>query len=153
MTARAVVELRTIADELAEIPRSGMIAAAKAVKAIAREEGDRYGRITNASKKGVRLRAVDIDVRAPAGAVAIRVQGLPVGPWVWADQGTSGHPIRRRKRRPVGNTKAGRRRFDMRTMTVDHPGGSGRHVWDVVVDRADRVVPLIFDDLVEQAVR
>lgn len=145
---RASLELRTIAGELRDIPRTGMIAAAKAVKTIAREEAARVtggdGRMSEGTRRGIKLRAVDLDVRSGSrepGAVTIRIQGLPVGPWVWRDTGTDPHRIRRRKKGPKWK------------MTVPHPGSRGVGAWARVVERSELIVPKIFDDAVTKVVR
>jgi hypothetical protein len=138
----ASVNLRRLADATREIPRSGMIAAARASKKIVEDEGKRIAGadgMRGKKRRGLKLRARD-DIRVvPDGAVC-RVQGT-VPAWIWATSGTAAHPIRRRKRGPK------------RRLTVQHPGTPGRGGWRRVADRIAVAVPEIFADEMTRAVR
>lgn len=141
MAATASVDLHRLAADVRAIPRSGMIAAAKAAKAIVKEEGARIAGadgMKGKKRRGLKLRARD-DIRPGTGEVVCRVQGSVPG-WVWATSGTDPHAIRRRKRGP------------MRKMTVHHPGMAGWGGWYRVIARVTDVVPHIFADEVRRVV-
>lgn len=150
--AAASVNLHALADDIRTIPHSGMIAAAKAAKAIAADEGDRAGGpLKGKKKRGLKLRARD-DIRDTATGTTCRIQGVSPAGWVWVTSGTAGHPVRRRKRKPKGKTLRGKPRYDLRKMTVDHPGTAGHGAWHKVVKRVTDAVPLIFADTVREVV-
>lgn len=137
----AAVNLHRLAADVREIPRSGMIAAAKAAKKIVTDEG---GRVAGADgmrgkkRRPLRLRARD-DIRdTPTGATC-RIQGN-VPAWIWANTGTDPHPIRRRKRGPK------------KTLTVQHPGMPAWHAWERCAKRIAEVVPRIFADEAEAVI-
>ena len=138
MTASA--NLHATAVALAALPRSSMIAAAKAAKKVASTEGTRAGSpIKGHKKRGMPLRAKD-DIREAGRLVTCRIQGVNVAGWVWRTSGTRPHPIRRRKRGAMAR------------MHVPHPGSRGVGAWRRVVERARVVVPAVFVDDVHQAV-
>lgn len=142
MVATASVNLRQLAAATRDIPRSGMIAAAKAAKEIVRQEGTRVAGadgMRGKKRRPLKLRARD-DLRTGAGVATCRIQGS-VPAWVWATTGTDAHRIRRRRRGP------------MRTMTVPHPGTVGRGAWYRVLARVEDVVPRIFADELGRVVR
>jgi len=131
----ASVDLRRLARDVERIPMTGMIAAARAAKKIALEEGTRVAGadgLKGKKRRGLKLRARDT-IRDTGDGATCRVQGTVPG-WVWATSGTKAHNIRRRKRGP------------MRKMTVRHPGTAGRGAWWRVVARIEVVVPEIFAD-------
>lgn len=139
--AAASVNLHRLANDVREIPHTGMIAAAKAAKKIVDEEGRRIAGadgMKGKKKRGLKLRARD-DIRDDGKSTTCRVQGS-VPAWVWANTGTRPHDIRRRKRGP------------MRKMTVHHPGMPPRHAWGPVAKRIAKVVPEIFADEVHRVV-
>ena len=120
---------------------SAMIAAARAVKSVAQDEGRRVAGpdgLKGKKRRGLKLRARD-DIRQAGTVTRCRIQGVSPAGWVWATTGTRPHPIRRRKRGP------------MRVMVVQHPGTRGRGAWRRVVDRAVRIVPAIFTEDVGRA--
>jgi hypothetical protein len=130
-----------MAIELRNLPRSSMIAAAKAVKAVAAQEGTRAGGpLVGKKRRGLKLRARD-EIRTAGTVTTCRIQGVSPAGWVWVSYGTRPHQIRRRKRGP------------MKVMTVHHPGTRGRGGWDRVAQRAAVIVPAIFDDQVARVVR
>lgn len=133
--AAAAVNLHRLADDVREIPRTGMIAAAKASKKIVQDEGARIAGsdgMKGKKKRGLKLRARD-DIRDTATGTTCRIQGS-VPAWIWATTGTAAHDIRRRKKGPK------------RKMVVHHPGTRGRRGWDRVAERIIKVVPEIFAD-------
>lgn len=135
MSTSAAVDLHRLATDVRAIPRTGMIAAAKAAKKIVDDEGRRIagaGGMKGKKRRGLKLRARD-DIRPTGDTVTCRVQGS-VPAWIWATSGTDPHAIRRRKRGP------------MRKMTVHHPGTAGRGAWPRVAARIADVVPRIFAD-------
>lgn len=124
------VALRNLAGELRAVPFSAMLPTIKQIKAIAAAEG---GRMSNVTKRGVKLRAVDRRLPGKADDVIVwRIQGIPVGPWTWRNTGTKAHTIRRRKRGPL------------RKMTVAHPGAAGSAAWSRVNNRAEQIVDAVF---------
>jgi hypothetical protein len=131
----ASVNLRRLAGDVADIPRVGMIAAAKTAKKVVADEGARIAGsdgLKGKKKRGLKLRARD-DIRNTATGATCRIQGSIPG-WIWANTGTAPHAIRRRKKGP------------MRKMVVHHPGTPARHAWDRASNRVADVVPLIFVD-------
>jgi hypothetical protein len=140
--AVASVNLHRLASEVRAIPRSGMIAAAKASKRIVVEEGRRIAGadgIKGKKRRGLKLRARD-DIATEGPVTTCRIQGSVPG-WLWVTFGTAPHRIRRRKRGP------------MRKMTVPHPGTAGGSGWYRVIARIEDVVPHIFADEVRRVVR
>lgn len=138
----AAIKLRRTAGDLREIPRSAAIAAAKAVKAIAKEEAARVsggdGKLNAGTRRGVPLKARD-EITVKGRTTFVRVYGVGGG-WVWVNTGTRPHEIRRRKKGP------------MRKMTVHHPGTRGAGAWRRVVKRAKKIVPEIYADELHAAV-
>jgi hypothetical protein len=133
--------LHATAVRLEALPRASMIAAAKAVKKIASTEGTRAGSpLKGKKRRGLSLRARD-DIRDTPNGATCRIQGVSPAGWVWVNTGTAPHTIRRRKKGP------------MKVMTVQHPGTPGRGHWRRVQERAAQVVPQIFVEAVELAVR
>lgn len=140
--ATASVDLHRLAGRVRTIPRTGMIAAAKAAKQIAGQEGTRAGSpLKGKKRRGLRLRATD-DIR-PLGTdgTTCRIQGVSPAGWVWVTTGTQAHRIRRRRRGPL------------RKMTVPHPGTAGQGAWWRVVARVEDVVPRLFADELTRAMR
>lgn len=141
MTGTAGRNLHATALALEALPRSSMIAAAKAAKKIASTEGTRAGSpIKGNKRRGMPLRARD-DIRAAGDVVTCRIQGVNVAGWVWRTSGTAAHRIRRRKRGPKSK------------VTVKHPGSSGIGAWRHVQARCAEVVPRIFVDDVAKVLR
>ena len=143
MPGTASRNLRTAALTLEALPRSSMIAAAKAAKKIASTEGTKAGSpIKGHKRRGMPLRARD-DIRTAGRLVTCRIQGVNVAGWVWRTSGTDPHTIRRRKKRSDPRSR----------MTVDHPGSAGTGAWRRVQARCAQVVPQIFVDDVHRALR
>lgn len=141
MTAgNASRNLHATAVALKALPRSSMIAAAKAAKKIASTEGTAAGSpLRGHKRRGMTLRARD-DIRPTGDGATMRIQGVNVAGWVWVNTGTDPHRIRRRKRGPKAR------------ITVQHPGTAGRGAWRKVQARAAVVIPEIFRDDVHRAV-
>ena len=137
MTAGSVV-LRDLAGDLRDIPFKAMLPTVKAIKAVAAGEG-----ITMSlnGKRPAKLRAVDRRMPGKGDDVVVwRIQGVPVGPWVWQTTGTAAHDTRRRKRGPK------------RKLLVHHPGGSGHGRWARVAARAEPIVKAVFTDAVRDVI-
>jgi hypothetical protein len=132
-------DLHSLADAVAKVPRSAMIAAAKATKKIALEQA-RPRTMKGKKRRAITLKARDKDLPARAGSARIRVYGTPSGPWVWITDGTDPHTTRRRKRGP------------MKKMTVRHPGTAGHGAWRKVCAQASVEVPEIFRKAIFEAV-
>lgn len=145
MTGTASRNLHALAVTLERLPKSSMIAAAKAAKKIAADQGRLEGSPLAGSRvqrgrRAITLKARD-DIRDTPTGATMRIQGIPAGVWVWRNTGTRAHDIRRRKRGPKKN------------MTVRHPGTRGRGAWRKVQARCAVVIPEIFVDDVHLAVR
>ncbi|RPH33794.1 MAG: hypothetical protein EHM90_00085 [Chloroflexi bacterium] len=127
-------DLHALTVQIRAVPFHSMIAAARAVKKVAADEGKRAGGpLKGKKRRALKLRARD-EIREAGPVTNCRIQGVSPAGWVWVTYGTAAHDIRRRKKGP------------MKVMTVRHPGTRGRAGWDVVAQRAARIVPLIFDD-------
>jgi hypothetical protein len=148
------------AIQVAKVPRTGAIAAAKLVKRFATEEAVHVGSpFSGKARRGgrrsrpIRLRARD-DIRETVEETSVRVQGLPVGPWVWVDTGTRGHLIGAgRGKRRAKRTVLGGGSFGPVTGPVHHPGTRGRHAWYRVRRRSAVEVPKVFTKEVTRALR
>ena len=135
----ASTNLHTVALAVRDVPRTAMIAAAKAAKQVAADEGAAAGSpLVGKKRRGLKLRARD-DIRPITGGMACRIQGVSPAGWVWVTSGTEAHDIRRRKR--------GRKR----TMTVRHPGTSGRGGWRRVNTRLAVMFPAVVTDALADA--
>jgi len=141
VTGTASRNLHATALQLRALPRSSMIAAAKAAKKIASTEGTASGSpIKGKKKSGMKLRARD-DIRQAGTLATCRIQGVNVTGWVWRTYGTNAHTTRRRKRGPRSK------------IIIQHPGAR-RTVggWRTVITRTKVIVPEIFRDDVHRAV-
>jgi hypothetical protein len=141
MANTASTNLRALAADVRDIPRSAMITAAKAAKQIVADHGSRLAGsdgMRGKKKRGLKLKARD-DIRPDPDGYACRIQGSVPG-WVWMNTGTRPHPIRRRKKGP------------MRKMTVHHPGMPGRRAWRPVADEISREVPAILTRAVHEVI-
>jgi hypothetical protein len=135
-------DLHATALALKALPRSSMIAAAKAAKKVASTEGTAAGSPIQGSKRtGMKLRARDDIRQTGPTTTTCRIQGVNVAGWVWRTYGTAPHRIRRRKRGPKSK------------MTVPHPGSRGIGSWEKVVARSVALIPQIFDDEVTRVLR
>lgn len=162
--------LRAAAVELERVPTAALIAAAKLTKDVARAELVRAGRPRvrvwsrrRRSRRTVRLRAVDT-LKVEATGANLRVQGVPVGPWVWANEGTGAHLVGAGTTKATGRTTAQRVRRDVRYLSgrgyghpvrgpLYHPGARGASVWRRVVARSEPLIVDAFADAVREAVR
>ena len=134
MTAGSVV-LRDLAGQMRDVPFKGMLPTIKAIKKIAADEGIP---MSLNGKRPAKLRAVDRQMPGKGDDVIVwRIQGVPVGPWVWQTTGTAAHTTRRRKRGKKSK------------LTVHHPGSSGQGRWTRVAARAEPIVKAVFTDYVE----
>lgn len=149
----AAGQLHRTAVDVGRVPRSGLIATAKAVKSVARAEGGtvQLWRKRSRSRRTVRLRAVDT-IRGDGTVVRLRVQALPVGVWAFLDGGAGPHPIPKRRARrgaPPPRLRIGR---GVVTGPVRHPGAGGDRRWRRVVARTERIVPGVFTDQLRRVV-
>jgi len=172
----AAAALRRKADAVAGVPFGAMVATAKAAKAAATEEARRAGVATlHLPRRGkpdrlVRLRAVDTIREATVGGYPVarlRVQGVPVGPWVWVNTGTGAHLVGAGRTRGARTTaarlrsarKTGKGGFvvfgpdQVRRVPVWHPGARGRLVWRRVQKRIRADAPDLVRAAVHEAVR
>lgn len=159
---RASINLRAIAGRVEAVPRSTVIAAVRASKDVAGREGGtvQLWRKKSRTRRTVRLRAVD-DVRDTANGVTARVQGVPVGPWVWKNTGTRRHVVGAGRKARFAGPSTGPRGGALlsfgpnrvRRGPVVHPGTSGAGKWRRVVARTERVAVDAFGDAVREAVR
>ena len=139
--ATASSALRATAIHVRAVPKSGLIAAARAAKQIAADEGRAAGSpLVGKKRRGLKLRAVD-DIGPYHDGMVCRIQGVAPSGWVWVSVGTDAHDIRRRKRGPK------------KRMTVRHPGTSGRGGWPRVHARLEKVVPEVINDALVEALR
>lgn len=150
MTASA--NLHRLATNVEALPRTGLIAVVKAVKQVAQAEGGTVAvwRKRSKSYRSVRLRAVDT-IRVTKNGANARVQAVPVGIWAFVSGGADAHniPKRRNKKKPARLVIGG----NVVTGPVRHPGSRGDKRWRVVVKRAERIVPEVFDEAVRKLVR
>lgn len=162
--------LHALAIDLEALPRASLITVAKAVKKVAVDEAGRsrvavmhLPRRGRPTRRAVRLRAVDT-IREREGSASLRVQGVPVGLWVWANTGTGAHLIGAGKgntRTTAASLRRARRRVpylafardQVRRPPVYHPGHRGKHVWRRVQQRAAVIVPAIVRDEVARVCR
>lgn len=132
-------KLRRMSDRVPGAIGVSSVAAARAGKAAAAKVGGTLGakdRRNGRQTRAIRLRARDT-IRATATGTTIRLQGVPVGPWVWVNTGTAAHTI---------GPKGGKRQRAVRTVAgeglahpvrgVRHPGAAGRGRWRRAVDAA-----------------
>lgn len=147
-------QLHRVAVQVGAVPRSGLIAATRAVKTVARTEGGtvRLWRKRSGTRRTVRLRAVDT-IRDTGNGATARVQALPVGVWAFLDGGADPHPIPRRARRRNQRPPRLRVAGQVRTGPVNHPGSRGDRRWRRVTARAERIIPDVFTDAVREAIR
>lgn len=168
MTTTATgAKLHRLAAELGDLPATGMVALARAGKRVVEEQARASGvatmriagRARGARQTGparprrtVRLRARD-RITSGQHATTLRIQAVPVGPWVWVTSGTAPHL--------VGQTNRGRRPQWVRGAGYDHgvrgpvlhPGARGRRVWTSAAERVTKVAPLVFRDELHELVR
>jgi hypothetical protein len=148
---RAGASVRGQAIALRALPAGSMIAAARAMKAIASDEAARAApRGVKMGRRRRKLTARD-EIRTAGETTTCRVQGRPVGGWVWVTAGTRGHAVKPRKRGP--GVLAGPGWSHPVSVAVRHPGSGRRNAWRRVQERSAQVVPEIFRDDVAAVVR
>jgi len=158
----ASANLQRIALDTRNVPRSALIEMAKVSKRIASEEARRAGSPWRSNKgRPIRLRAVD-HITTRGTKTFLRIQGVPVGPWVWATSGTEPHLVGVGRTRPGGRTTARRAKkakylkgagysHPVRA-PVAHPGTSGRRAWSKVRIRVRATTKAVFGEQVHKAV-
>jgi hypothetical protein len=148
----STAQLERTLVELAELPRTAMIAATRAVERIARDVGAQAGPM-RLGRRRIRLRAVS-KLKGGGADVTATVYGTPTGAWVMATSGTRAHTIAPKTRRgrktrflkgagyphPIGRP-------------VRHPGSRGRRAWNRVIERAETEVPNIFLEQARKVMR
>jgi hypothetical protein len=147
----ASIDLHRLAGEIRAVPRTSMIAAAKAVKTIAEEEGRPPFR---KRKRAIKLRAFDKITESSSGGTQCLIQGAPVGLWSIRTSGARAHQIPKARRGKKARYLA-LPDHPVRTppVVVHHPGSRGNGAWLKVQARAAKVVPAIFADGVARVVR
>lgn len=147
----SVADLRRTLARLAEIPEPALKAACKAVEEIAAQEGGSV--VLGRKRRRVKLKATT-RIKGSGNTVTATVWGVPTGPWVWKTSGTRAHTIPKRrpsakKPRPMqGKGYA----HPVQYRQVHHPGSGGHHAWQIVVKRANKVVPEIIAKRVHEVV-
>lgn len=145
MTSTAGSNLRVLSAEIRRLPLDGLIFAAKVSKRFVTDVGRAYAGpdgLKGKKRRGLKLGARDNIVEHSPGLAVVRVQGSPAAGWIWANQGTEPHAIRRRRRGPL------------RKMTVDHPGWRNPPgLWRVAAGKVATAVPDIFAEQVSRVVR
>jgi hypothetical protein len=139
----STAQLERTLVELADLPRTAMVTATRAVERIARDVGAQVGPL-RLGRRRVRLRAVS-KIKGSGATVTATVYGTPTGGWVMATTGTRPHTIAPKGRRGSRTRflKAARYPHPI-GRPVRHPGSRGRRAWDRVVERAETEVPKIF---------
>ena len=152
--ALASVAIRDTAGQLRQLPRSGIIRAARRVKDLADDEARRAtgdGTMSGFGRRGAKLRARDT-ITGSGAYVFCTVRGLPAGPWAILNDGANPHVIRPRRRRGRGRRGAlGVSGFGVYA-SVSHPGSRAKGTWRRVRTRAERVIPAMFADDVSRIV-
>jgi hypothetical protein len=143
------VDLHNLARDIREVPMTSMIAAARAVKTIAEEEGRPPFR---KRRRVIKLRAFD-RITETGGGIQCLIQGAPVGLWSIRTSGARAHQIPK-ARRGKKVRYLGLPNHPVRTppVVVRHPGSRGNGAWLKVQARAAKVVPAIFAEDVHKLV-
>lgn len=152
--------LHRMAVEMKALPHRGMIQVARAVKVAAKQEAVRvtgdgtlsmgHGKWHSGgkSRRPVRLNARDTIRMKPNGANC-RVQGKPVGQWIWVNSGTTAHLIgvgRRKTRTRWGQHYVYGPTFDHPVRgPVYHPGMKGKNAWVQVTKRSEVIIPQVYE--------
>jgi hypothetical protein len=164
-------KLHRLAGQIADLPDAAMIVVAKKAKQLVEDEaraggvgtmtiagrarGPRQEGPTRA-RRPVRLRAKDT-FKAGTGQTSLRIQAVPIGPWVWANTGTDAHYVGRLKGRGPGRGAAGPARVRGAWVRgagyshgvvgpVLHPGTAGRQVWRKAAVRVVAATTVTFRD-------
>ena len=170
-------KLHRLAGSIADLRTAGMIAVARVSKQLIEDEARGAGvgtmrvagRARGPKQQGptrprrpVRLRARDT-IRPGDPDASLRLQAVPVGPWVWANTGTDAHYVGRLKgRRPRGGA-AGPVREGQAWVRgagyahgvrgpVLHPGTAGRQAWRKAAVRVVAATTVAFRDQLHQTV-
>ena len=157
--ALASVEVRRLADQVADVPHDTLVLAVMDVKRLANGAAPPF---THARKGSSYPLWVYDDREDHPGYSTARIQGVPVGFWSMATYGTGRHRIaepygaslKRSRARQLGKT--GRRLLTFGPGQaawgpVTHPGARGSGVWDRMVARAIPMVLARFDQVIDEA--
>lgn len=142
----STASLQSQLDQIARLPRTAMIDAAKAVEKIAREIGGSVGPVS-LGKKGRRVKLTAVSrIKGSGDSAEATVWGRPTGPWVWVTSGTGAHTIPKARRGKSRSTRylKGDRYEHPYGQPVRHPGASGKGAWKRVEQRAEVEVPKVF---------
>lgn len=167
-TTHTGAKLHRLAGQLEHLPTSGMIALAKASKRLIEAEARAAGvgtmRLSGRARgprqegpararRTVRLKARDT-LSTGNGGASLRLQAVPVGPWVWANTGTGAHlvgQLRGKGRRPAWIRGAGYG-HGVRGPVI-HPGAAGHGAWRHAAAKVVQVAPVAFTDELAELVR
>ncbi len=144
----SAASLQRTLNDVARLPQTAMVDAAKAVEKIAREVGASVGPVS-LGRKGRRVRLTAVTrIKGRGDAVQATVWGRPTGPWVWVTSGTGAHVIPKARSRKSRTTRylKGDRYEHPYGKPVMHPGATGRGAWKRVVARAEPEVRRVFLD-------
>lgn len=144
--------LLDIVDALEHLPAATIVTTTERFIEIAEAEAARAGkRAITIRGKSYGLTATLKSVTASATSAQMTFLGIPVGFWVWAEEGTRGHMIRPRNR--FADSDKGMYRAAMKgglghpiTGAVHHPGMSGRAAWTHACDRMDDEMGVVVDE-------
>jgi hypothetical protein len=148
--------LRQVLDNLANVPESAIVDAAKLVEGIARANGGSVTINRRGKHRRYPLYAVTEYQRDSERAVGATVFGTPTGFWVWKTSGTrGGYSIPKRKPRQGSSRYMYGAGFahPVRGQITRKGRASGRRAWDKVRARAEREVPQVFIDAVHNVVK
>ena len=154
--ASQTARLRQVFDNLANLPESAIVDAAKLVEEMAKQGGGSVTVNRKGKHRRYNLGAVTHYERSNERAVGATVFGAPTGFWVWKTSGTrGGYNIPKRKPRQ-GSSRylygAGYA-HPVRGQIKRKGRVSGRGAWTKVRARAEREVPQVFVQAVHDVVR
>ena len=144
--------LLDIVEALEHLPAATIDTTTQRFLQIAEEEATRAGRrAMTIGGKSYPLTAQLKSVSATTTTATMTFLGIPVGFWVWAEEGTRGHMIRPRRR--FADSDKGMYRAAMKgglghpvTAEVHHPGTHGRAAWTHACDRMDDEMGEVVDE-------
>ncbi len=147
----SVAELRRTLALINEVPESALIAACKVIETVAAQEGGSV--VLGRKKRRVKLKAIT-RIKSTPNSTTATVWGVPTGPWVWKTTGTKAHQIPKRPptlKRPRPMHGQGYP-HPISNKQIHHPGSGGKHAWDRVFARAEKIVPEYIGKAIHEAV-